>query len=431
MKHRIIIVAVSCCILVLLSYLTYRFISSDRTTEYVVTALNNPGRIAIYRHTQQKLFVLKVIKTEFNNVYTVRIGDIYNNGKLSIITGISNSFYKQPYGCSVVSYDLETFNRHLIDQVGDLRCKDLIIGDADNDGKNEIVLGTHGIGIIRMYKWTGTLWKKEDLERNFIAQYDKIKGTNHQVSGESLGCGDCIINTAVHNVRVADIDGDGKNEVIVTESSPLEQTQVPEVSFIKVFKKTGNGWESTVVDSLQDREFRSITIDDVYHEDNKSLVIGIGSPRGEPASLYTYTFMNNGWQKKLVYTDSKESNFKGVAIGRIFTDDKTGILLASGFPQAKIMTFYWTGRQFEKKDIGTVASLMKERDAQYNTMATLYSYNGGNKAFFIGGTTVFPLQNIGWENSTKGFTIAYFLTKDKWEPKIIDTENILGMDIYN
>ena len=164
--HKTAITLVS-LIITLFAYDFY--LARIKEKQFIVTGTGNPGLIKLFEVKGASIKLIKTIDSGYKFVHTVRLGDVYNNGNKQIIAGISNSFFAQPYGCQVVAYDLTTYEKSLIDNVGDLRCKDLTIGDADNDGKNELLLATHGQGILRMYKWQNDNWTIEDIEKNLIA----------------------------------------------------------------------------------------------------------------------------------------------------------------------------------------------------------------------------------------------------------------------
>jgi hypothetical protein len=426
MKNKFIVFFVLVLIVILI--ILKSSIKKDNNSLIIGTA--NPGQITIFNSNENSQKIIKIIDSGYKFVYSVRIGDIYNNGKKYIIAGVSNSFYADPYGCKVLAYDTLGLKESLIDDVGDLRCKDLTIGDADNDGKNEIILATHGEGLVRMYKWVDGKWQKTDLDRNYIGQNDRKEKSNHRVPNDQLPCQTCIIQTAVHIVKIADIDGDGKNEVITTQSSPQELRDKEEVSFINIYRKKGSGWERETVDSLKDREFRSIAIGDVYNNGAKTLVIGVGSPRNEKGSLYSYSYQNGQWKKSVIYDDPNERNMKGLDIGDVYGDGKQRILLATGYPKANIILLSWNGKEFENEKIGSISDLFNNPEAEYNSLVAIIDKKNP-KQLFIGGMLNFPKEKIGWEASDKGYVVKYAKNeKDEWTPTIIeDNKNILGMDL--
>jgi hypothetical protein len=315
--------------------------------------------------------------------------------------------------------------------VGDLRCKDLTIGDADNDGKNEVILGTHGLGIVRLYDWENDKWKKEDLEYNFISQIDEKEQTNHRVPSEELSCKECTVQSAVHIVKIEDVDNDGTNEVIATISSPLELQEVEEISFINIYKKQGKSWKRTTIDRLSDREFRSITIGDIYNKGRNTILVGIGSPRNEKGSLYTYDLSGAEWKKSIIYNDKEEKNMKGVTYGDIYRDGIQRILLATGFPNGKVVILTWNKNKFDIEEIGKISSLFNLKGREFNSMASIIQRNSETNNLLIGGTTTYPEKKIGWEGADAGFISLFNNNGGRWKSKILDTGNILGMDRLN
>ena len=57
----------------------------------IVTGGGNPGTISVY-HFGHSGYERSEIDTGYNLVWTVRIGDVYNNGKNVIVAGVGNSF---------------------------------------------------------------------------------------------------------------------------------------------------------------------------------------------------------------------------------------------------------------------------------------------------------------------------------------------------
>jgi hypothetical protein len=415
--------------LFIIFYIFVYYFNFSPKIKYIVAGTGNPGEIYVYEIKSKIFNKIKTINTGYKFVHTVRIGDIYNNGSKQIVAGIFNSFFAEPYGCKVVSYDVKDFKESIVDDVGDLRCKDLTIGDVDNDGKNEVILATHGRGIVRIYKWTDRKWNKEDLESNYISKIDAQEKTNHRVDNKDLPCKECVVQTAVHIVKVGDVDNDGKNELITTMSSPLELQKVDEISYIRLYKKINGKWQNQTIDQLSNREFRSITIGDIYNQKKNVLLVGIGSPRNEKGSLYVYEYSNGKWGKRIIHNDQDEKNMKGVALGNINDTGKQTVLLATGFPNAKIMILESEAKDFKKKLIGNIASLFKLDKPEFNSMVALISRANKNTNLIIGGTTTYPDKKIGWEGADQGYIVIYSKKGNAWIPKIIEARNILGMDM--
>lgn len=394
----------------------------------LVVGTANPGRIIFYEQKNNSFQKGKVIDTNYSYVWTVRVGEIFNDGKKYVVAGVSNSFYKQPYGCKVIAYDLERFSKIEIDSLGDLRCKDITIGDADNDGFEDILLVTHGEGSVKKYSWKKDNWDKEEIDNNFIDQVDKKEKTSHRVPNNQLPCNMCIIQTAIHIVEIVDLDKDGKNEILTTISSPLElqNPQIAELSFLIKYKKVKDKWERSIIDRHEGTEFRGIAAGNIYNTDQEAIVIGLGSARNEKGSVLAYHQTNSGWKKTMVYTDPKEKNLKSVEIGDILSNGTQQILIATGFPDSEILAAEWKEGKFNIKELGKVSTILKMPGAEYNSMAVIHA----GKNIINGGFMTFPLEKKGAEMSNSGFLIDYKFINNSWIPEVIGKESIWAMELY-
>jgi hypothetical protein len=74
---------------------------------------------------------------------------------------------------------------------------DVAIGDADNDGKNEILTGGCPDSKLDMYKYTDGKWSARTLGVNFADFFPAL----------------------TKNIRIADLDSDGKNEIVLGTGS--------------------------------------------------------------------------------------------------------------------------------------------------------------------------------------------------------------------
>jgi len=430
----VILIFLIICIFVLFLIL---FPARKEKNNIIVTGISNPGKILIYSWNGYS-FEREYIDTNYKFVHTVRIGDIYNNGKNVIVAGVGNSFYGPPFGCSVEVYEKsdKEWKKTVIDNVGDLRCKDLTIGDIDNDGKNELVLGTHGEGIIKVYKWNGKNWSSQILEKNWIEQVDKTGNMNHKVPREELTY-DCIDQSAVHIVKVGDTDNDGRNELITSVSSPLE-FKGEDISYLNLYKWNGKEWQRTVIDNQTGKEFRSIVVGDVYNKGKNVILVGSGLmwTKKEYASLTVYEWVDGKWNKHVVEDGILEKNMKGLALGDAYNKGKNVIVLATGFPQGLVYTYEWNKNKFEKVFVGNMSEIFKVyadnnmfSDIMQNSMeAQIKDTDGdGKNEIIVSGLT--HTKKFGWEATTLGFTVMFKWDKNKWNYEVLDKYSVLGMDV--
>lgn len=398
----------------------------------IVTGVSNPGRILIYRPTDTG-FQRESLDVGYRYVHTVRVGDVYNDGRPAIVAGVGNSHFGPPWGCWVVAYRFEerAWRKEVIDHLNEPRCKDLTIGDADNDGGNELVLGTHGEGIVKVYRWEGTRWGSQVVERNWIAQVDRLEGTSHRMPRERL-THDYVVQTAVHIVKIADVDHDGKNELIVTISTPLELKTLKrapsELGFVRVYKWDGKRWSGSTVDRVKGVQMRSIAVGDLHGDGKNELFVG-----GAPHHLFMYQWGNGGWRKRLVHKERVEEDMKGLTVGDPYNSRKDVLLLATGWPQALISAFSWEKDQFAKKPVGNIARLFEPynpiRRLEYNAMEVqVKDLSGdGRQELVVAGLTKAP--GFGFEATVLGFLLVLRYDGTQWSHQILDQYAVLGMDI--
>lgn len=394
---------------------------------YVAAGTANPGEIIVYKAENDTLTEQKRVDTGYKFVFTVRIGDVYNTGKNTIIAGVGDSFYKEPYGCQVVAYNLDLKKKETIDSLSDLRCKDLTIDDIDQDGTQEVILATHGEGRIMMYRYVAGEWQKEEIEHNFIAEFDQENNQNHRVPNDTLPCERCVVQSAVHIVKTADIDGGGEKEIIATISSPLELQDVDEVSFVLLYRKVKGVWEKEIIDQAVNMEFRSIELGDIDRNGIQDIVIGTGSPREVPSAIIAYEYSSGLWEKKEIFTDPKAKNMKGLVVTDYEQNGKDSIVLATGFPDSVLYHLVWDGSSFTVTELDKASSVV-QHGGQHNAMAALVLPESKN--IITAGMSTFPEEKIGWEATDKGFIVYHTNKNGTFSPRIIDNPSILGMDRF-
>lgn len=434
MKQRKILILLG-ALAILAAFLYLQSGSSERPV--IVAGTANPGKILIYSFDGNN-YKRSEIDSGYNLIWTVRIGDIYNKGKNVIVAGVGNSFFAQPFGCSVIAYEptANGWKKDMIDSNVDLRCKDLAIGNVYNDGQNELVLGTHGEGIIGVYKWDGNKWNKQEIDRNFISQIDQQQGTNHQVPVENLTY-DTTVQTAVHIVKIGDILNDGSNEIVATESSPLEYVGQT-VSFVNLYKWNGTSWTRTTIHSGKGVQDRSILIGNVDNSRMNKIVIG-----ANPGKLFLLSY-NGTWNSEQIFSQSFDKNMKGLDLADLYSNGKNEIVLATGIPNSLLYSLEWNGQKFASQLIGNISQTF----SQYNVISNL-SYNSldvqaknldnsnspeivvaGEADTSFGANIFTPNNNVfGWETTPYGFLVVYKFDGKNWIPQILDQNSVLGMTV--
>jgi hypothetical protein len=127
------------------------------------------------------------------------------------------------------------------------RLRDIEVGDVDYDGEPDLVIATHDQGVIGVvHPFAGKPWAIEEVDRT--------------------------PDTFVHEIEIADMTGDGKNEFFATPSKPnkLDQEQSGQV---KIYRKEEKGWSNAVVASPGDTHAKEILAADVDGDKKGELYI--------------------------------------------------------------------------------------------------------------------------------------------------------------
>ena len=98
------------------------------------------------------------------------------------------------------------------------------IGDADNDGDNEIISGN--TGYIDMHEWNGTAWNRTIID-------------------------DTLVGVVVKDIVIADVDNTGRNKIAAALSN----------NTIFLYNWTGSTWECSAVSTAVDDDESTDVLD--------------------------------------------------------------------------------------------------------------------------------------------------------------------------
>lgn len=408
----------------------------------IVVGEGNPGRISLFT-LEGGNYIKKSFDTGFKYVWTVRIGDVKNLGYNQIYAGVGNSFYKSPVKCQVIVYDpKKNFETEIIDEIEDIRCKDLTIGDLENDGKKRLILGTHGQGIIKQYSFEQNSWKKREIEKNYLENFDAQTGSDHRVPMEDLGPG--IINqTAVHIVKVGDGDNDGKNELLAVISDPLEYPKKDHKLFVKIFRVSNNEVSSEIIDTIEEEIPFKATVDviDLDNDGKNEVIVGASHHK-----LFLYRFISGKWEKQVVDDEvgGVEDNMKGLGVTQMNTEGAKSIIVATGVPQAAIYKYDLKDGRFDKKSIFNISNALDEykifKGIGDNSLdLKVFDLDGdGRKEIIAAGlqdssalADKFGVTKFGFEATSLGFELVLKEKNGNWVPHFLDFRSALSLDVGN
>lgn len=226
-----------------------------------------------------------IAKTGHCQFHDTIIGDVTNDGTVSLL------FTNQKGGTSIYRIplpknprvspwpDIEVIGR---DKKEGMQPEEgLTIGDIDEDGKNEVIAGTH------WYKYTDGKWE----EHKFAAGYITTK------------------------VAAGDIDGDGKNEILLSEGDPCVygKTQGGKLSWFKPKDNIKEMWEEHVIeDYLYDAH--SLRLADLCGNGKLDILVGEVGVADEKTDDYI-----KRPPRLMIYENDGRGNFK-----RHIIDEGTG-----------------------------------------------------------------------------------------------------------
>jgi len=284
----------------------------------------------------------------------------------------------------------------------DTRLRAMDIGDVYGDGLKEIVVGTRPKGIVEIYKLVEGKWNGYQLT---------------------------VLNETIHNLAIADTDGNGLNEIILTTSFTLEYPESKRIEpgrIIKFeFNKSNKSWNESVVwefektmvnSTLISQHARYLFIDDFDQDGIKEIVANTKeSPLTEqligPRNLESFKWNGSGYSKTAI-ENRLQINPNAVTFGDMDNDGKNEIL---AFTQAgdALLSYKFKDGKWEKSILFREAA--NDKESVVSVKIINQSESGYKKIFYV----TSPRPDLVFAD-TNLYVLAYNPSKAEWEKSKID-----------
>lgn len=216
----------------------------------------------------------------------------------------------------------------------DNRVRALDVNDVYGDGQKEIVVGTRPNGILKIYKLVDDKWEGYNLT---------------------------MFNKSIHDVTIADTDGDGVNEIIATVGMTAEKkddyNQGSQKDEIVKFEFKNNTWKKEVIQEFNAVEMngtkmqphaRYLFVDDFDGNGIKDIltnVVAENLPDFSPVTSYgleNLQWNGTGYSNKIV-EDSLKTSRDVFVFGDIDNDGKNELLTPTQSNDA-LLLYYFDGK---------------------------------------------------------------------------------------
>ena len=242
------------------------------------------------------------MRQPFGSATGFAIGDVDNDGKNEI--GIAWGRHVSAFKWNGHAYKL--MGRYIIiGKEEDGTTLDCIIGDADNDGKNEFVVtgGYRNAPSLLVLTWDGS---------RFV---EKASWWGH---------GD------IYFPWIADVDNDGKNEVIVGDGSNL-----------RILKWNGNGFNDILIDKFSGHQIFGCVAKDSNNDGIKEIHVTFDYPR-----LCIYRWNNGSYEK--IYDkiwNGEDSTIEAIDVGNVDDDAMPEVAVGTNY----VHVLQWNGSGYNEE----------------------------------------------------------------------------------
>lgn len=247
------------------------------------------------------------------------VGDIDGDGRNEIVCAITRRF-TPARDVYVMSFKLEAgiwIPSAVSRNFGDVEfIRSISIGDVDEDGMDEIVIGTRPNGLILLLDRLNGEYKKT------------IIGSKHFGKG----------TTYTREVLISDVNNDGIPEILVTTAIHDKRGDwIGTPGYILMYSKVGDKWQSTLIEDFGGQTHsRMIAVGNLKGDGKNYLAsnhLGISNDLEteiDPKSaMYSYAISKLGVEKEFIGELDNAIKARGVAIGDIDGDGLEEVIVGT------------------------------------------------------------------------------------------------------
>lgn len=266
------------------------------------------------------------------------------------------------------------------------RLRDIEVADLDGDGKEEIAIATHDMGVVAVADeaddgtWTVQQFDKKadtfvhevelgDVDGDGKKEFYVTPSGRNKASGESQAGGvarydmrdGAYVRSQVvwwdeshaKEILVTDMDGDGTDELYVVKEGHVERSGkrtklLDPVNIVRMTPGKGGKWKETVVAKLEgDPQCRFIFAADVNHDGKKDLVAA-----GKDTGLWLLERGEDGtYTNSLI--DKQSGGFEHAAIHADMDGDGKDEIYVASDNQKEFRRYQWNGKSWDRTKIAS------------------------------------------------------------------------------
>ncbi|WP_439507045.1 beta strand repeat-containing protein, partial [Sediminibacterium sp.] len=341
----------------------------------LVVANSASNTVSVFRNTSTSgsigsgSFAAKVDFTTGDRPQSLAIGDLDGDGKPDLVIANLNSNTVSVFRNTASSGSINTNSfAAKVDFTTGVGSRSVAIGDLDGDGKPDLAVANVSSNTVSVFRNTAT---SGSINTNsFAAKVDFITGSSPQ------------------SVAIGDLDGDGKHDLAVINSSS---------NTVSIFRNTATsgsieaGSFTAKVDFTTGSAPHSVTLGDINGDSKLDLTVtNFGS---NTISVFRNTassgsISTNSFAAKIDFTSG--TGPVAVAIGDIDGDSKPDLVVANN--NSRTLSIF---QNIELPPPPTITSFVST-SGPVGTLVTITGTNLGNPtSITIGGVAAIPISNTG------------------------------------